>query len=285
MILDLFLIGLVVTLEPIPLSAMILLLAAERGLLKGLGFVLGWLGTLVIIVAVVVVVTGGKPLIPKSNPSTAALVVKLMAGAILVAIAARRRARIARASSSDAPKEKKQPKWMTRLDQVNPLVAAGLGFFLQPWVLVAAGVTTIVEGKLDTSIEYLAVFGFAVWCSASYLAARDVRSAPARGGEGPTADTARLDQFAHRPGDRDPVPLSRPLPDGEGHLRVGLGLTGPETPASAQAVGAAGGGVGAAGAAAAGALAASIGRFGRGGNTDGPRLAWIIRTMADATMM
>ena len=179
MILDLFLIGLVVTLEPIPLSAMILLLAAERGLLKGLGFVLGWLGTLVIIVAVVVVVTGGKPLIPKSNPSTAALVVKLMAGAILVAIAARRRARIARASSSDAPKEKKQPKWMTRLDQVNPLVAAGLGFFLQPWVLVAAGVTTIVEGKLDTSIEYLAVFGFAVWCSASYSHSRRTqRSGP-----------------------------------------------------------------------------------------------------------
>jgi hypothetical protein len=169
LILDLFLIGLVVTLEPIPLSAMILLLAAERGLLKGLGFVLGWLGTLVIIVAVVVVVTGGKPLIPKSNPSTAALVVKLAVGAILVAIAARRRARLARASS-DAPKEKKQPKWMTRLDQVNPLVAAGLGFFLQPWVLVAAGVTTIVEGKLNTPIEYLAVFGFAVWCSASYLA-------------------------------------------------------------------------------------------------------------------
>ena len=41
MLLDLFLIGLVVTLEPIPLSAFILLLAAERGLLKGLGFVIG----------------------------------------------------------------------------------------------------------------------------------------------------------------------------------------------------------------------------------------------------
>ena len=51
MILDLFLIGLVVTLEPIPLTAMILLLAAERGLMKGLGFTLGWLLTLVGIVA------------------------------------------------------------------------------------------------------------------------------------------------------------------------------------------------------------------------------------------
>jgi hypothetical protein len=167
LILDLFLIGLVVTLEPIPLSAMILLLAAERGLLKGLGFVLGWLVTLVVIVAVIVVVTGGKPLIPKSSPSTAALVVKLAAGAVLVGVAARRRARL---QASSAPREKKQPKWMARIDQVNPLTAAGLAFLLQPWVLIAAGVTTIVEGKLNTPIEYIAVFGFAVWCSASYLA-------------------------------------------------------------------------------------------------------------------
>lgn len=169
MILDLFLIGLVVTLEPIPLSAFILLLAAEHGLLKGLGFVLGWLGTLVLIVALIVVVTGGKPLLPKSSPSTAALVVKLTAGVALVAIAARRRRRLSQASGA-APKERKQPKWMTRIDQLNPLAAAGLGFLLQPWVLVAAGVTTIVEGKLNTPIEYIAVFGFAVWCSASYLA-------------------------------------------------------------------------------------------------------------------
>jgi Sap-like sulfolipid-1-addressing protein len=167
LILDLFLIGLVVTLEPIPLSAMILLLAAERGLLKGLGFVLGWLTTLVVIVAVIVVVTGGKPLIPKSSPSTAALVVKLAVGAVLILVAARRRARLSQASS--APKERKQPRWMARIDQVNPLTAAGLAFLLQPWVLIAAGVTTIVEGKLDTPVEYLAVFGFAVWCSASYL--------------------------------------------------------------------------------------------------------------------
>lgn len=167
MILDLFLIGLVVTLEPIPLSAFILLLAAERGLLKGLGFVLGWLATLVAIVALIVVVTGGKPLIPQSSPSTAALVVKLIAGLVLIWIAERRRRRLG--SSSAAPKERKQPKWMARIDQMSPLTAAGLAFLLQPWVLIAAGVTTLVEGKLSTPLEYIGVFAFAVWCSASYL--------------------------------------------------------------------------------------------------------------------
>jgi hypothetical protein len=169
LILDLFLIGLVVTLEPIPLTAMILLLASEHGLMKGLGYVLGWLGTLVVIVAVVVVVTGGKPLTPKSSPSTAALAVKLAAGVLLVGIAARRRARLS-GSSDGATKPRKDPKWMARIDGVSPLTAAGLAFLLQPWVLVAAGLSTIVAAKLNSAGEYIIVFAFCVWCSASYLA-------------------------------------------------------------------------------------------------------------------
>ena len=164
MLLDLFLIGFVVTVEPLPLSAMILVLAAERGLLKGLGFLLGWLLTLVGIVALTVLVTGGKPLIPQSSPSTAALAVKLLAGVVLVFIALRRRRRPA----SDEPK--RDPRWMSSVDRINPLGAAGLAFLLQPWVLVAAGVSTIAEAKLSSGLEWLALFAFCLWCTASYFA-------------------------------------------------------------------------------------------------------------------
>jgi hypothetical protein len=164
MLLDLFLIGLVVTVEPIPLSGMILLLAAERGLLKGLGFLLGWLLTLVGIVALTVLVTGGEPLIPQSSPSTAALAVKLLAGVVLVLIAVRRRRR-------PAPTEpKRDPRWMSSIDRINPLGAAGLAFLLQPWVLVAAGVSTIAEAKLSSGLEWFALFAFCLWCTASYFA-------------------------------------------------------------------------------------------------------------------
>lgn len=164
MILDLFLIGLVITLEPIPLTAMILLLAAERGILKGLGFTLGWLLTLVGIVALTVLVTGGKPLIPQSAPSTGALAAKLAIGVALIFIAYRRRRRPA---STEA---KKQPRWMSGIDRINPVAAAGLGFLLQPWVLVAAGVATITQAKLSSGLEYFAVFAFCLWCTASYFA-------------------------------------------------------------------------------------------------------------------
>ena len=164
MILDLFLIGLVITLEPIPLTAMILLLAAERGILKGLGFTLGWLLTLVAIVALTVLVTGGEPLIPQSAPSTGALAVKLSIGVVLIFIAYRRRRRPA------STEPKKQPRWMSGIDRINPLAAAGLGFLLQPWVLVAAGVATITQAKLSSGLEYFAVFAFCLWCTASYFA-------------------------------------------------------------------------------------------------------------------
>jgi threonine/homoserine/homoserine lactone efflux protein len=164
MLLDLFLIGLVVTVEPIPLTAMILVLAAERGLIKGLGYVFGWLLTLVGIVALTVLVTGGKPLIPQSSPSTAALVVKLLIGVVLVFIALRRRRR----PKSTEPK--RDPRWMASVDRISPLGAAGLAFLLQPWVLVAAGVSTIVEAKLDTAWQWLALFAFCLLCTASYFA-------------------------------------------------------------------------------------------------------------------
>lgn len=166
LVLDLFLIGLVITLEPIPLSAMILLLAAERGLLKGLGYTLGWLLTLVAIVFLTVAITGGKPLIPQSAPSTAALCVKLAIGILLVFLAYRRRVR---AGTATEPKPKKQPKWMASIDRINPVAAAGLAFLLQPWVLVAAGVSTLVEAKVNTGAEYFGLVLFCLWCSASYL--------------------------------------------------------------------------------------------------------------------
>jgi hypothetical protein len=153
----------VVTLEPIPLTAMILLLATEGGLWKGLGYVLGWIVTLVVVVAVTVLVTGGKPLLPHSNPSTAALAVKLAIGVVLVFIAYRRWGKW----GSTEPKG--QPKWMRGIDHVNPIGAAGLAFLLQPWVLVTAGVATITEAKLSSTLEYITVFAFCVWCTASYL--------------------------------------------------------------------------------------------------------------------
>ena len=61
MVLDLVIIGLAIALEPLTIVAFILILSAERGVRKGLAFILGWTACLVAVIAAVVLITGGKP--------------------------------------------------------------------------------------------------------------------------------------------------------------------------------------------------------------------------------
>src|SRR5215831_5637718 len=60
MVLDLVIIGLAITLEPLTIVAFILILGAQQGLRKGLAFILGWMACLVAVIALVVLVIGFK---------------------------------------------------------------------------------------------------------------------------------------------------------------------------------------------------------------------------------
>ena len=86
MVIDLVLIGLGITLEPFPLTAFILVLGAERGIIKGLAFIVGWVACLVAVTAGVLLLTNGQPVRSATAPSTAALAVKLSAGLVLIGI-------------------------------------------------------------------------------------------------------------------------------------------------------------------------------------------------------
>lgn len=58
MLLDLTIIGLAITFEPIPLTAFIIILASRRGSTKGAAFVSGWIVSLAIVGTVTVLATG-----------------------------------------------------------------------------------------------------------------------------------------------------------------------------------------------------------------------------------
>src|ERR1700744_6299634 len=133
MVLDLMLVGLAITLEPFPLTAFILVLSAEKGIWKGLAFILGWLACLVAVIA--------------------AVIVTLLAG--------RQRRRMGR--------PRKPPGWMARLDRLSLGAAAGLAVFLQPWALVAAGAATVVQARLSTTGDYLTLVLFCLLATASFL--------------------------------------------------------------------------------------------------------------------
>ena len=161
MVLDLMIIGLAITLEPLTIVAFILILGAQQGTRKGLAFILGWTACLVAVIAVVVLITGGKPPEPHTAPSTAALVAKALLGALLIWVGLRQRRRMGR--------PRKQPGWMARLDHLSPWTAAGLGIFLQPWTLVAAGAATVVQAKLSTAGDWLALVFFCLLATSSFL--------------------------------------------------------------------------------------------------------------------
>jgi len=162
MVLDLVVIGLAIALEPITLVAFILILSAEKGVLKGLAFILGWMGCLVAVIAAVVLLTWGKPPAPHTSPSTVALVIKALLGALLIWVGFRRERHRGR--------PRKPPAWMARLDHLSLWTAAGLGVFLQPWSLVAAAAATVVQAKLSTAGDWLTLVLFCLLATSAFLA-------------------------------------------------------------------------------------------------------------------
>ena len=162
MILDLVLIALAITLQPLPLVVFILILSADGGLRRGLVFLLGWLFSLVVIIGVAVAITGGKPVQAHSAPSTAGLAIKLAIGVFLVGLGAHHRTKIGRPVN--------EPKWMARLDGISLPMAAGLGVFLQAWPLVFAGAVTVLDAQVSNAGEIAALVGFCLLASSTLLA-------------------------------------------------------------------------------------------------------------------
>ena len=165
MVLDLLLIGLAIALDPLPLSAFVVVLPSKRGVRKGAAFLFGWLVSLAVVVAVTVLATGNNPPKPNTVPSLASLAVKLAIGTLLVWIAIRQRRRM-----RGAKKPKKAPKWQEHVDNMSPWFAMGLAPALQPWTLIAAGAATVLQAKLSSWESFLALIGFCVLGSASYIA-------------------------------------------------------------------------------------------------------------------
>ncbi len=132
---------------------------------KGAAYLFGWLVSLAIVVAVTLIATGNNPPKPNTVPSLASLAVKIAIGTVLVGLAIRQRRRM-----GQPKKPKKPPKWQEHVDNMSPWFALGLAPTLQPWTLIAAGAATVVEAKLSSWESVLALFGFCVLGSASYIA-------------------------------------------------------------------------------------------------------------------
>jgi threonine/homoserine/homoserine lactone efflux protein len=114
-----------VSLSPIPIIAVVLMLATPRGGANGPSFLLGWIVGLAAAGTVVLLVSGGAGASDGGAPATWVSVVKLVLGVALVALAIRQwRGR----PRGDAAPE--LPAWMRTIDTFTPVKSAGLGVLL-----------------------------------------------------------------------------------------------------------------------------------------------------------
>ncbi|MFJ8662108.1 GAP family protein [Streptomyces sp. NPDC093795] len=168
MALDLLLIGLAVTLFPLPVMAFALVLASPRGARKGVAFILAWLACLVAVTATVVFLTGGQPPPPRSAPSIAALVATLVIGVGLVVYGEHRRRRgrhdaaapVPAPTASSAPSTGAPTAWS----------AAALAALLQPWGMVGAAAATVVQADLSDGASFLVLAAFCLLATSTLLA-------------------------------------------------------------------------------------------------------------------
>ncbi|MDC0771721.1 GAP family protein [Streptomyces sp. HD] len=176
MVFDLLLIALAITLDPLPLMAFVLVVAHARGVRAGLTFISGWVACLVAVIVLVLTLTGGQPPEPRSPPSTASLVAKLVIGVALVVYGVRRHRRPVHdhppsGNTASPPRDRSSLSLTARMDRGSIWPAAGLAVLLQPWGLVAAGAVTVVDADTSHLSTWLVLCAFCVLATASLLTA------------------------------------------------------------------------------------------------------------------
>jgi threonine/homoserine/homoserine lactone efflux protein len=114
-----------VALSPVPIVAVVLMLATPRGRINGPAFVLGWILGLAVVGTIVLLVAGGVSASSSGQPKTWVSVLKVVLGLLLLLLAIRQWR--GRPHGGDDPT---LPSWMKTIDSFSPAKAVGLGALL-----------------------------------------------------------------------------------------------------------------------------------------------------------
>ncbi|WP_037864361.1 GAP family protein [Streptomyces sp. NRRL S-340] len=149
-----------VAISPLPIVALILILATPRGRLNGPLFALGWVLGLAVLGAIMLAVGGSGGASTHKHPATWVGALKLALGLLLAFFGARQWRR-----RPTDPSQAQLPKWMAAIDRFTPLKILGLGFLLSAAnaknapLTIAAGASISSAGiTLPQQIGALAIF-------------------------------------------------------------------------------------------------------------------------------
>ncbi|MFB6958701.1 GAP family protein [Streptomyces sp. NPDC056309] len=135
-----------VAVSPLPIVAIILILATPQGRLNGLLFALGWVLGLAALGAIMLAVGGTGGASTHKHPATWVGALKLALGALLALFGARQWQR--------RPKDASQarlPKWMAAIDRFTPVKVLGLGLLLSAANLKNAPLTIAAGASISSA--------------------------------------------------------------------------------------------------------------------------------------
>jgi hypothetical protein len=148
-----------VAISPLPIIAVILVLFSEKARVNGLAFLGGWIVGITVVVVAAYFVADGSDAATDQDASNTTYWVKIGLGVLLLGVARR-----------DWRKEKAgnatEPKWMSSIDALTPVKAAGLAVLLSAVnpknlaleVAAGAGVAQIAGASTGDVVVGLAVF-------------------------------------------------------------------------------------------------------------------------------
>ena len=131
------LLALALAVQPWSVLAGVLLVASDRGVVKEIAYVVGWVLALTVVAAATVVLYPAQP--KPTSTSDVLSAIELVAGLVLVAWV------VVRWRRRTGPTDTAEPRWMARVDTMRPAVAGALGAFLPNYVVVVAAVTNVIE--------------------------------------------------------------------------------------------------------------------------------------------
>jgi threonine/homoserine/homoserine lactone efflux protein len=118
--------GIGVTLSPVPIIAVVLMLATPRGRVDGPAFLAGWVTGLAVAGTILLLLAGGAGASQSGGaPATWVSVVKILLGVLLLLLAVKQWH-----GRPQGDAEPQLPAWMKKIDTFAPPKAAGLGVLL-----------------------------------------------------------------------------------------------------------------------------------------------------------
>jgi threonine/homoserine/homoserine lactone efflux protein len=152
--------GVGVALSPVPIIAVVLMLATPRGRANGPAFIGGWLLGLGVVGAIVLAVSSGADASEADGPATWVGVLEIVIGALLLPVALRQWRGRPRGDAEAA-----LPKWMRTIDRFTPQRALAMGVALSAinpknLLLTVGAAASIAKTGLGTGQQAIALAVF-----------------------------------------------------------------------------------------------------------------------------